>query len=171
MKRRFSESEMYPAVRDWLEQFLKQRYEQVQVYAPSSLSLSRLVKQIGLGVKLPNHWVSWDIKVDVMGVATDKKGQPHLAFVECKVVPLSIGHLGQLLGYCRVAQPDYAFLVSPKGLSSALLRLLEVFQREDILEYQTDKRTTIRRVCIARWDIQGRTIASDSIFPRGYVIP
>ncbi|MFQ3611484.1 MAG: hypothetical protein SNJ72_08325 [Fimbriimonadales bacterium] len=171
MSRRLAEREIYPDIQAWLLQLLQHRYANAQVYNPASLRLSKLISQTGLSEKMPSHWTSWDIKVDIVGIATDKKGQTHLAFVECKVVPISLAHLGQLLGYCRVAQPDYAFLVSPKGVSSALQRLLEVFHREDILQYQTDKSGKIRNICIARWDEQRRTIASESILPRGYVIP
>lgn len=147
MAKHLAEREIYPAVQEWLLRFLQQRYANAQVYNPASLRLSKLISQTDLSEQMPNHWTSWDIKVDIVGIATDKKGQTHLAFVECKVVPISLAHLGQLLGYCRVAQPDYAFLISPKGVSSALYRLLEVFHREDILQYQTDKNGRLRNIC------------------------
>ena len=60
-----------------------------------------------------------EIPADVTGAALVVTRQHHLALrlaiVEVKVRPINLRDLSQAIGYAKVAQPDYAFLVSPNG--------------------------------------------------------
>jgi hypothetical protein len=100
---------------------------------------------------VPGDWQSWDIRADVLGIVSSKLST-RLAIVECKNRTITLAHLSQLLGYCRVAQPEYAFILSPFGASSMLKRLLQTYGRKDVLEYQHKKGKVPRSLVIARWD-------------------
>jgi hypothetical protein len=105
----------------------------------------------------PPEWTTWDIHVDVAGFVI-QNGRAELAFVECKLMSLSLMHFSQLLGYSRVAKPLFSFLVSPQGISGSMLSLLETYHRTDILEYVWLRGSVARTICIAKWDAPAKTI-------------
>lgn len=147
------EKEMYPDVCKWLMDFLSNRFRlgSTEVYDLSRTSLSRFLASHNMG-SLPPEWVTWDIKVDIVGFIKQSNKLTSLAFVECKITPLTLVHLSQLLGYCRIALPVFSFLISPSGLSSSLISLFHEYQRYDVLEYYWEKGEKPRRVTIAKWD-------------------
>lgn len=67
-----------------------------------------------------------------------------LVFVEVKDEGLTIQSIGQLLGYCLVAQPEEAILVSPEEPNMALKLLLTA--DSSFLQYGQDL-----RIKIATW--------------------
>ncbi len=85
-----------------------------------------------------------------------------LAFVECKVAPITLRDVGQLLGYSLVARPLLSFLVSPSGLSDRLATLLLTFGRHDVLTYGRN-----RMIRLAVWDTARREIDLSTLVPRG----
>ena len=149
-----SEMDMYPDVRQWLEDFLKDRFQQadVDVYDLSMIPISRFLSTYNRG-SFPGEWVTWNIKVDVVGFVHQPNQPTALVFVECKNTKLTIAHLSQLLGYSRIAQPLYAFLISPVGFSSALVSLLQEYQRRDVLEYHWESGKMPRQIIVAEWDV------------------
>ena len=159
-----SEREMYPAVCKWLERFLQNRHRgaKVFVFDSSRRSLARLIQETGLNANLPAEWHSWDIYVDVVGFAITAR-QTLLAFVECKNTLITLGHLSQLLGYSRVALPNYSLITSPQGASDSLRSLLVTFERTDILRYHSERGKLSRSVAVARWDENGACIDIGSI--------
>lgn len=81
------------------------------------------------------------IRPDLVGFdKQDKK----LIFVESKVDTLDIRMLGQLIGYCLVAQPKEAYLLSTQLLSPRLVNALSA--KPDILNYGFDKRIQIGQI-------------------------
>lgn len=158
------EQSMYPHVCEWLKAFLADRHAagSVRVIVASRNSLSRLVQHTGLATSLPAEWPSWDIHVDVVGLVRAATSI-ETAFVECKNVPITLGHLSQLLGYSRVARPLYSFLISPQGMSGALRSLLQTYQRTDILEYHVVRGKVARSIVVGRWDEAARTLDWGSI--------
>jgi hypothetical protein len=86
-----------------------------------------------------------------------------LAFVECKNAAITIGHLSQLLGYSRIALPQYAIIIAPQGPSTALQSLLVTFGRADVLQYYTSPGRLARSVAIAKWDERGVCLDASSI--------
>ena len=133
MKYRF-EKDIYPDVRQWLEDFLKDRFQQadVDVYDLSRTSISRFLSTYNRG-NFSGEWAAWDIKVDIVGFVHQSDKPTTVAFVECKNIKLTLAHLSQLLGYSRIAHPLYSFLISPVGFSSALVSLLQKYRRHDVL--------------------------------------
>ena len=149
-----SESDMYPDVCRWLKDFLTSRFQSadVDIYDLSQTPLSRFLRNYDKG-EFPPEWVTWDIQVDVVGFIHQPQEITSLAFVECKNNKLTLSHLSQLLGYSRIAHPQFSFLISPAGFSSTLLSLLRDYQRHDVLEYHWESGKRPRQVAIAEWDM------------------
>ena len=149
-----SESDMYPDVCRWLKDFLTSRFQSadVDVYDLSQTPLSRFLRNYDKG-EFPPEWVTWDIQVDVVGFIHQPQVITSLAFVECKNNKLNLSHLSQLLGYSRIAHPQFSFLISPAGFSSTLISLLRDYQRHDVLEYHWENGKRPRQVVIAEWDM------------------
>lgn len=85
-----------------------------------------------------------------------------LAFVECKIGPITLRDLGQLLGYSLVANPEWSYLVSPAGLSECLNRLLVTYGRQDILNYGKN-----RHMRLATWNTGRGELDIPTTVPRG----
>lgn len=85
-----------------------------------------------------------------------------LAFVECKVGPITLRDVGQLLGYSLIARPETSYLISPAGLSDRLRSLLVTFGRQDLLNY-----TRNRMLLLATWDSGRCEVDPSSVIPRG----
>ena len=149
-----SEKDMYPDVCKWLQDFLTNRFKKahVEVYELSQKPISRFLRTYNRG-NFPAEWVTWHIKVDVVGFVHHSNKITDLAFVECKNTTLTLAHLSQLLGYSRIAQPLYSFLVSPTGFSPTLVSLLEEYHRHDVLEYHWETGKIPRQVVVAQWDV------------------
>ena len=154
-----SEEEMYPDVCRWLKDFLRSRFQDadVDVHDLSRTPLSRFLSKYQKG-KFPDEWVTWDIRVDVVGFVHHPHEFTALAFVECKNTNLTLAHLSQLLGYSRIAQPLYSFLISSTGISPALLSLLQNYQRYDVLEYHWEKGKKPRNIIVVQWEKATRNL-------------
>jgi hypothetical protein len=153
MKYKF-ERDMYSDVRQWLEDFLKDRFRlaEIDVHVLPHTPISRFLSTYNQG-NFPGEWVTWDIKVDVVGFVHRSNKPTSLAFVECKNIKLTLAHLSQLLGYSRIARPLYSFLISPIGFSPKLVSLLQEYQRRDVLEYYWEPGKMPQQVIVAEWDM------------------
>ena len=152
-----SESDMYPDVCQWLEGFLKGRFRQaeVDVHALPHTPISRFVRTYNRG-SFPGEWVTWNIKVDIVGFVHHPNRPTDLVFVECKNTKLTLAHLSQLLGYSRITRPLYSFLISPVGFSRSLVSLLQEYHRHDVLEYHSEAGKLPRQVIVVQWEMTGR---------------
>lgn len=159
-----SEKEMYAPVCLWLDKLLKGRHKgaKISVFDSSRRSLARIIQETGLSANLPTEWRSWDIYVDVVGFACTAQ-QTHLAFVECKLGAITLGNFSQLLGYSRVALPQYSIIISPRGASDSLRSLLLTYERTDILQYYYQLGKISLSVAVARWDEKGVCIDAGSV--------
>lgn len=152
-----AEKDMYPDVCQWLEAFLQDRFRQaeVDVHALPHTPISRFLSTYDRG-SFPGEWVTWNIKVDVVGFVHHPNRSTDLVFVECKKNKLTLAHLSQLLGYSRIARPLYSFLISPVGFSASLASLLQEYQRRDVLAYHWEAGKMPRQVIVAQWEMTGR---------------
>ena len=64
-------------------------------------------------------------------------GSKELAFMEVKANELTLEDVGQLLGYCLVAQPVEAILVAPSPPSLTLQKILRT--HKGLLEYAENR--------------------------------
>ncbi|MBU3999768.1 hypothetical protein KKG29_01135 [Patescibacteria group bacterium] len=130
----------------------------IKTYDVHAVDLSDFIQRNNYTKFFPEY-ATYKIRVDLLGVIL-KKEKYTLVFVEVKDTPLSLINLSQLLGYCKILRPEFAFLISPKGLSKPLSQLLVHFNRLDILEF--DKNKFVR---VAKWNPTRNAIENDSIIP------
>ena len=92
-------------------------------------------------IELFEECEEFKIRPDLVGFdKSDKK----LIFVESKVDILDLRMVGQLMGYCLVAQPKAAFLLSTQLLSPRLLNALSA--KPDVLNYGEGHRIQIGQI-------------------------
>lgn len=103
-----------------------------------------------------------DIQIDVLGIAR-KKNNVKLFFIEAKKTKLTLRDLGQLWAYCKLIDPEEAFLFSSAGLGS-LNKLVQSFRREDLLDFGDGKK--IKKMKIAKWDVAKDTVDLHSLIPK-----
>jgi hypothetical protein len=162
------ESEMYPDVAAWLQNYLSQRYRRrtVRTHVCATQRLNKVIHALGVQPLLPQEYQTWDVQVDVVGLILSST-HAELVLVECKNKPITLGHLSQMIGYCRVVKPIFGLILSPAGVSPALYKLIQVFGRSDILAYDSPKRRAERRIVLAQWDSGSRSLVPASVIPAG----
>lgn len=157
-----SEKEMYPQVALWLVTYLKHKYPQalINAYDTSRENLSDFLRRH----KLNNYFSeaeTYVIKVDVTGVIKHKE-KCSLAFVECKLKPITLKDISQLIGYSKVVLPAFSIIVSPGGISSPVNKLINLYRRYDILNYRNSQ-----KIRIASWNQTTGDIETATLLPHG----
>lgn len=157
-----TEIDLYPQIKEWLLSYLTAHYKKAEIIVKDthSINLSDFLVRIGMQDKFPKY-AAYDIKVDITGIINRPK-KSDLVFVECKLNPIRLLDVGQLLGYSLVASPIHSFLLSPEGISAPLHRLLKVYGRYDILKYGND--LTIK---IVQWNVKKNEPLWATILPAG----
>lgn len=148
------EGELYEPMRLWLERYVKDKYKDYDVVAVDAHAerLDRVLAKYDIINEMAN---GVDIQIDVLAIAKKNKNVK-VFFIEAKKTQLTLRDLGQLWSYCKLVEPEEAFLMSSLGLGS-LNKLLNSFKREDLLDFGNGKK--IKKMCVAKWDI--RTNAPD----------
>ena len=159
-----SEEELYPEIRNWLNNYLNEKYGgnkwSIMVSEDSHKhfiedALRRMGVNKGLFLRLK-------IKVDI--VALLRKGdREELILMEVKLPPTSLKDLGQLWGYTQLLNPLESFLISPNG-TGTLNELYHVMNRDDLFIYGLKGE---RRMVVGRWDTVRKTLDQSTIIPNG----
>ena len=76
---------------------------------------------------------------------------------------LTLRDLGQLWSYCKLINPEEAFLMTSAELGS-LNKLLNTFRREDLLDFGDGKR--IKKMKVALWNISTNSPDLTSVIPK-----
>lgn len=165
------ERQMYLDVANWLRQFLRSRFKtaRVEVYDTHRYRLNEVIARKGFQSYFTRGiWQTYDIRADVTGFIISKE---RLGFVliECKIQPITIAHLSQLLGYCRVSHPVVAFLISTSGIGEAVNSLILSYGRTDILEYYWERNRHPRALILTKWDSGAKSIDMASVLPPGAI--
>jgi hypothetical protein len=129
----------YPILKDYFDAryFPDKEFGEFHITNYSTLS-SFMKDQPDEFVELFEECEEYKIRPDLVGFdKNDKK----LIFVESKVDILDMRMVGQLLGYCLVAQPKEAFLLSTQLLSPRLVNALSA--RPEVLNYGNGQRIQI----------------------------
>ena len=155
------EEELYEPMRQWLEAYMKDNYKGFEIITTDchserldrALSKYDIIKEQANGV---------DIQIDVLGIAR-KKDKVKLVFIEAKKTRLTLRDLGQLWAYCKLVDPDEAFLLSSTGLGS-LNKLLNAFRREDLLDFGDGKK--IKKMRVGKWDVIKSIVDYNSLVPK-----
>ena len=155
------ENEWYEPMRCWLEQYLKDYYKGYDIITvdTSQERLDRALKRYDIVNEMAT---GVDIQIDVLGIAR-KKNIVKLFFIEAKKTKLTLRDLGQLWAYCKLVDPEEAFLFSSAGLGS-LNKLINSFRREDLLDFGNGKK--IKKMKIALWDVTKNTVDLSSMVPK-----
>jgi len=154
------ESELYPSMRLWLEHYLTDHYKgySITVIDTHNKALDTSLREIGI---ICDEAVGLGIQIDILGIAISKRKQK-LFFIEAKKTNLTIRDLGQLLIYCKLINPDEAFLLTSAGLGS-LDKLLNVYKREDLLNFGDNK--ALKLIRVSEWDIDKNTPIWNTMIP------
>lgn len=160
--KKFEEKSLYPYIREWFENYLRSKYRSanVSVFDTHNRILSRFLQENGFHIHFP-MFDTFEIKVDLSGII-ERKGTFDLAFVEVKKNPINLRDVGQLLGYCKVANPLSAFIISPNWISTPLHRLILNYGKENILQFSN------RKIRVAEWNLDSKSINYDNLLPRGF---
>ena len=155
------EEELYEPMRIWLEQYLKDNYKGHEIIAVDTHSerLDRALAKFDIVNEMAN---GVDIQIDVLGIAK-KKDKVKLFFIEAKKTKLTLRDLGQLWAYCKLVDPEEAFLLTSADLGS-LKKLLVAFKREDLLDFGDGKK--IKKMRVGRWDISKNAPELSSLIPK-----
>lgn len=165
-----TEKQMYGDISRWLYTVLLSRLPNADIDVRDTHA-SPLNEYIKKHSSLQDYfagdlWQTYDIQVDL--TAFIKSGKHNgLAFVECKIIPISLLHVSQLLGYSRVALPLFSYLISSAGIGNAVKSLIMRYDRTDVLEYYWQKGRLPRRIIIAKWDVSSKSIDSTMVLPQG----
>lgn len=155
------EEELYEPMCKWLEQYLKDKYKGHEIIVVDSHSerLDRALAKFGIVNEMAN---GVDIQIDVLGIAK-KQGKAKLFFIEAKKTKLTLRDLGQLWAYCKLVDPEEAFLLTSADLGS-LRKLLASFKREDLLDFGDGKR--IKKMRVGCWDVTKNAPELSSLIPK-----
>ncbi len=155
------EEDLYEPMRIWLEQYVKDKYKRYYVVAVDAHAerLDRVLAKYEVVNEMAN---GIDIQIDVLAIA--KRGADvKLFFIEAKKTKLTLRDLGQLWAYCKLVDPDEAFLLSSADFGS-LNKLLNALRREDLLDFGNGKK--IKKMRVGKWDVTKNTIDFNSLVPK-----
>ena len=155
------EFDLYEPMSKWLEQYLKDNYKGYEIIVTDSHSerLDKALEKFGVINEQAN---GVDIQIDVLGIA--RKGvTTKLFFIEAKITKLTLRDLGQLWAYCKLIDPEEAWLLTSNDLGS-LRKLLLGFNREDLLDFGNGKK--IKKMKVGIWDVKKNMPDSNKLFPR-----
>lgn len=159
------ETELYSGMCHWLETYLKDKYKKntynIIVADCHSVTLDKVLEKYDIIQYYPQV-VGLNIEIDVLGMAIGKNFAK-IYFIEAKKSKLILQNLGQLLVYCKLCNPEEAFLLSPAGLGS-LNKILKNLHREDLLDFGDGKK--IKKIKVAKWDVSREKIDNLSIIPK-----
>ncbi len=155
------EKDLYPAMCEWLDSYLHDTYKNSEIYVEdtSQVYLDTVLEKYGVIDEYPQT-VGIGMQIDVLGIVK-KRGKTSLIFIEAKKTPLNTHDLGQILVYCRICNPEKAFLFSSGGMGS-LSKLLN--EREDLLYYSNDKKLKI--IQAAKWDVVKKLPDMTTMIPK-----
>lgn len=157
------EIELYEPMRLWLQQYLEGKYRGARVTTIDShaRTLDVILEEHNIIDHYPQT-VGVDIQIDVIGIV-EKNNKPKIVFIEAKKTQLTLHDLGQLWAYCKLCEPEEAFLLSSNGLGS-LNKVLKNLHRTDMLSFGDG--TRIKLMQVAKWDVQRGSIDTASLIPR-----
>jgi len=137
IKRKGNELELdtYPVLVTWLKKYIYQQTGQDSFsFDTSSQTLfhffSTLGDDVGSFSESFNDLENLSIRPDIVGFTSQNKD---FYFIESKITSLGLKELGQIIGYCYVANPREALLVTTKEISSPLIKA--VARNREIIKY------------------------------------
>lgn len=157
------EIELYEPMRVWLQKYLEDKYRGSEVITidAHARTLDSFLQEQGV-LHLYPQTVGLDIQIDVLGIIK-KKDKVSIVFIEAKKTQLNLHDLGQLWAYCKLCDPEEAFLLSSYGLGS-LNKIFKNLLREDLLDFGDGKK--IKKMRVGKWDLSTNSIDFSSLYPK-----
>lgn len=155
------EHELYEPMRLWLSAYMNDKYKGHEIITIDSHN-ERLDKVLSRYSIINDMAEGIDIQIDVLGIARKEK-KVKLCFIEAKKTSLTLRDLGQLWCYCRLVEPEEAFLLTSADLGS-LNKILNIFKREDMLDFGGGK--LIRKIKVAVWNILSSSPDMATLIPK-----
>ncbi len=155
------ESDLYEPMRLWLQRHLEDKYKGWEIITLDSHNgrLDRVLRSQGI---LCDIATGIDIQIDVLGIVK-KQDSFKLFFIEAKQTSLTLRDLGQLWAYCKLIDPEEAYLMTSSDLGS-LNKIMNVFKREDLLDFGDGKK--IKKMQIAVWNIKSNSPDMETMIPK-----
>ena len=155
------EYELYEDMRLWLHTYLQDKYKTYEIITIDAHAerLDRVLIKQGVFNEIAT---GVDIQIDILGIAK-KDNLVKLFFIEAKKTNLTLRDLGQLWAYCKLIDPEEAFLITSTELGS-LNKLLNIFKREDLLDYGKGK--IVKKMKIAIWNLSTNSPNMLTIIPK-----
>lgn len=159
------EFELYEPMRLWLQQYLEDKYGRSNVITIDShaRTLDLYLEENGVIDQYPQT-IGLDIQIDVLGIVKNNR-KAKIFFIEAKKTQLNLHDLGQLWAYCKLCDPEEAFLLSSNGIGS-LSKILNNLNRVDLLDFGDGKK--IKKMQVGKWDIGKASIDYHSLVPKLY---
>lgn len=155
------EEELYEPMCKWLKRYLQDNYPKYDVIVVDSHN-ERLDKVLAKFNVVKEQANGVDIQIDVLGIAK-RENSIKLFFIEAKKTRLTLRDLGQLWAYCKLIDPNEAWLLTSENLGS-LKKLLAGFNREDLLDFGDGKK--IKKMQVGIWDIKKEMPDFSTMIPK-----
>jgi hypothetical protein len=161
VKQIMREYELYEPMVNWLECYLKDKYPKAEIITAdtSAERLDRALKRYGIDCDVAT---GIDIQIDIVGIVKQTQGYK-LFFIEAKRTSLTLKDLGQLWAYCKLINPEEAFLLTSADLG-ALNKILNIYKREDILDFGDGR--IIKKMKIGVWNTVTGAPEMESMIPK-----
>ena len=156
-----SEFELYLPMKNWLQEYLENKYKEYKIITVDSHAekLDKVLTKFNITNELA---VGVDIQIDILGIA--RRGNlEKLFFIEAKKTNLTLRDLGQLWAYCKLINPEEAFLITSAGLGT-LNKILNTLKREDLLDYGDGK--FIKKMKITIWNLSSNSPDLSLMIPK-----
>ena len=155
------EIELYEPMMKWLESYLKDKYPKAEIITADTHNerLDRALKRYGINCDVAT---GIDIQIDIVGIVKQSQGYK-LFFIEAKQTSLTLKDLGQLWAYCKLINPEEAFLLTSADLGS-LNKILKIYKREDLLDFGDGR--IIKKMKIGVWSIIADAPEMESMIPK-----
>lgn len=156
-----SEFDLYEPMRLWLHRYLEDKYKGFDIITLDAHAerLDRVLKRLDI---INDLATGVDIQIDLLGVAR-KEDVIKLFFIEAKKTNLTLRDLGQLWSYCKLIDPEEAFLMTSSELG-ILNKLLNIFKREDLLDFGDGRH--IKKMKLAVWNLSSNSPDLTSMIPK-----
>jgi len=138
---RLKEEDTYEPQRKWLQKYLEKKFPNstIETFVVADTDMDNYFSRYGLE-RHAEIAEDFDIRPDIVGFVDRKK----IVFIESKITTLGIKEIGQLLGYCLIANPEIAILCSTKNSSGSLAKILP---HDDLIIYGNGL-----KIKFAEWD-------------------
>lgn len=161
MTMKISKVQLTNILTEWLHEYLEKKYSKshsIEVFQPKS-NISKIANS---KIKKLDGYSSFEFKPDILGLLEDiETKEISLILLNRSISSISLREIGEMYCYCKLANPEFAFIVSLKGVAEEIqLLLLNKNMEKSILNYTNDN-----SIILARWNTNNDNLDQDSIFP------